>query len=59
METTFKIFKTETGKTDHKLGVQSLKINNKIMDNYIVIHFIIYTTVNTTITYTRFYSNMF
>jgi len=37
METIFKIIKTETGKTNHKLGVQSLKINNKITDNHIVI----------------------
>jgi hypothetical protein len=37
METMFKIIKTETGKTNHKFGVQSLKINNKIMDNHIVI----------------------
>jgi len=34
METRFKIFKTETGKTDHKLGVQSLKINNKTMESH-------------------------
>jgi len=33
----FKIIKTETGKTKHKLGVQSLKINNKIRDKHIVI----------------------
>jgi hypothetical protein len=37
METMFKIIKTETGKTNHKLGVQSLKINNKITDNHIAI----------------------
>jgi len=30
METMWKIIKTETGKTNHKLGVQSLKINNAI-----------------------------
>ena len=28
METTWKIIKTEKGKTNQKLGVQSLKINN-------------------------------
>ena len=37
MEAVFKIIKTETGKTNHKLGVQSLKINYKITDNHIVI----------------------
>jgi len=36
METTWKIIKTETGKTMHTLGVQSLKINNTIMDNHII-----------------------
>jgi len=28
METIWKIIKIETGKTNHKLGVQLLKINN-------------------------------
>ena len=37
METTWKNIKTETGKTNHKLGVQSLKINNTIMDNHVMI----------------------
>jgi hypothetical protein len=37
METTWDIIKTETGKTNHKLGVQSLKINNTKTDNHIMI----------------------
>jgi hypothetical protein len=37
METTWKIIKTETGKTSHTLGIQSLKINNTITDNHIMI----------------------
>ena len=37
METTCKIIKREKGKTNHKLGVHSLKINNTIMDNPIMI----------------------
>ena len=37
MEAVFKIIKTETGKTNHKLGVQSLKIKNTMMDNHIMI----------------------
>jgi len=36
METTWKIIKTETDKTNHKLGVQSLKINNIIVDNHVI-----------------------
>ena len=35
METMWKIIKTETGKTKHKLGIQSL--NNMITDNHIMI----------------------
>jgi len=34
METMWKIIKTETGKTNHKLGIQSLKINNTITDDH-------------------------
>ena len=37
METVWKIIKTETAKTNHKLGVQSLKINNIMTDNHIMI----------------------
>jgi len=37
METTWKIIKRETGKTNHKLGVHSLKINNTVMDNHVMI----------------------
>ena len=37
METLCKIIKTETDKTNHKLGVQSLKINNTVTDNHIMI----------------------
>jgi len=37
METTWKIIKRETGKRNHKLGVHSLKINNNIMHNHIMI----------------------
>ena len=37
METMWKIIITETGKTNHKLEVQSLKINNKITDNHVMI----------------------
>ena len=37
METMWKIIKTETGKTNHKLGVQSLKINNAVTDDHIMI----------------------
>ena len=36
METTWKITETETGKTNHTLGVRSLKINNTVMDNHII-----------------------
>jgi len=31
------VIKTETGKTNHELGIQSLKINNTITDNHIMI----------------------
>jgi len=33
----WKIIKTETGKTNRKLGIQSLKINNMITDNHVMI----------------------
>jgi len=36
METTWKIIKTGTGKTNHTKGVQSLKTNNTIMDNHVI-----------------------
>ena len=37
METMWEIIKTETGKTNHKFGVQSLKISDKLMDNPVMI----------------------
>ena len=37
LETMWKIIKTGTGKTNHKLWIQSLKINDMIMDNHIMI----------------------
>lgn len=37
MESTWKIIKTETSKTNHKLGVQLLKIINNINNNTITI----------------------
>jgi hypothetical protein len=37
METMWKIIKTETGKTNHKLGVQSLKISDTVMDKHVMI----------------------
>jgi hypothetical protein len=37
MESTWKIIKTETSKTNHKLGVQLLKIINNIINNTITI----------------------
>jgi hypothetical protein len=37
METIWKIFKTETDTTNHKLRVQSLKINDTITNNHIMI----------------------
>ena len=33
----WKIIKTDTGKTNQKLGVQSLKINNTVTDNHTMI----------------------
>jgi len=33
----WKIIKTETGKTNHKLGVQLLKISDTVMDNHVMI----------------------
>jgi len=33
----WKIIKTETAKTNHKLGVLSMKINNTMTDNHIMI----------------------
>jgi hypothetical protein len=33
----WKIIKTETGKTKHNLGIQSLKINNMVTDNHVMI----------------------
>jgi len=37
MESTWKIIKTETSKTNHKLAVQLLKIINNIINNTITI----------------------
>jgi hypothetical protein len=34
MKTTWKIIKPERHKTNYKLGVKALKINNKIKDNH-------------------------
>ena len=36
METMWKVIKTKTCKTNKKLGVQSLKINNTVTDNHIL-----------------------
>ena len=37
MENIWKIIKTETAKINHKLGVQSLKINDTMTDNHVMI----------------------
>jgi hypothetical protein len=39
MKTTWRIIKTETNKTDHKMGIHSLKINNRLTyDQDIIAH---------------------
>ena len=37
METMWKIIKTETAKTNHKFGFQSLKISNTMTDNHVIV----------------------
>jgi hypothetical protein len=37
MKTTWRIIKTETNKTDHKIGIHLLKINNRLTCNQDII----------------------